>query len=41
MRNDIIAKSAIFAKDAFEYTLEGAKLMMEKGWMEEPPKMDI
>lgn len=41
LRNDIIAKSAIFAKDAFEYTLEGAKLMMEKGWMEEPPKMDI
>ncbi|MFP7472251.1 DUF3231 family protein [Niallia taxi] len=41
LRNDVIAKSAIFAKDAFEYTMEGAKVMMEKGWMEEPPKMEL
>ena len=41
LRNDVIAKSAIYAKDAFEYTMEGARLMMEKGWMEEPPKMDL
>jgi hypothetical protein len=41
LRNDVIAKSAIYAKDAFEYTMEGAKLMMEKGWLEEPPKMEL
>ncbi|KZZ84400.1 DUF3231 family protein [Bacillus sp. SJS] len=40
LRNDLSAKSAIFAKDTYEFTMAGAKLMMEKGWMEEPPGMD-
>ncbi|OIK13342.1 DUF3231 family protein [Bacillus sp. MUM 13] len=40
LRNDIIAKSAIYAKDVYEFGLEGAKLMMSKGWMAEPPKMN-
>ncbi|AZB41799.1 DUF3231 family protein [Bacillus sp. FJAT-42376] len=39
LRSDLSAKSAVFAKDTFEYTTEGAKLMMEKGWLEEPPGM--
>lgn len=40
-RNDIISKIGVQAKDIFEYTREGAMLMMSKGWIEEPPKMDI
>ncbi|MBS2967872.1 DUF3231 family protein [Metabacillus sp. KIGAM252] len=40
LRNDLRAKSAVFAKDTYEYTMAGAKLMMDKGWMEEPPGMD-
>ncbi|MCY9691518.1 DUF3231 family protein [Paenibacillus alginolyticus] len=41
LRNDMIAKTGVFAKDVFEYTMEGAKLMMSKGWLEEPPEMDL
>lgn len=41
LRNDIIAKTMLFAKDIYAYTLEGAELMIEKGWLEEPPKMDL
>lgn len=41
LRNDVAAKSAVFAKDIYAYTMEGAKLMIEKGWFEEPPKMDL
>jgi hypothetical protein len=41
LRRDLLAKSGIFAKDIFEYTIEGANLMMSKGWLEEPPKMDL
>ncbi|SFC36044.1 Protein of unknown function [Bacillus sp. OV322] len=40
LRNDIIAKSGIYTKDVYGYVLEGAKLMMSKGWMAEPPKME-
>ncbi|MBP1913091.1 hypothetical protein J2Z23_000023 [Lederbergia galactosidilyticus] len=40
-RNDLIAKTGVQAKDVFEYTLEGVILMMSKGWLEEPPKMDL
>ncbi|RIX50060.1 DUF3231 family protein [Paenibacillus nanensis] len=41
LRNDVAAQSAVFAKDIYAYTIEGAKLMIAKGWFEEPPKMDI
>jgi hypothetical protein len=41
MRNDLQLISAVQAKDVYEYSREGAKLMMSKGWFEEPPKMDI
>lgn len=40
-RNDLIAKTGVQAKDVFEYTREGVILMMSKGWLEEPPKMDL
>lgn len=41
LRNDVMAKTGILAKDLYEYTVEGAKLMMSKGWLEEPPQMDV
>ncbi|WP_306345312.1 DUF3231 family protein [Ornithinibacillus bavariensis] len=40
-RNDLITKIGVQAKDIFEYTREGAALLMSKGWIEEPPKMDL
>jgi len=41
LRNDLIAKNTIFSKDIFQYQLNGTKLMIDKGWFEEPPKMDL
>lgn len=41
LRRDIMAKTVIFAKDVYEYAVEGATLMMSKGWFEEPPKMGL
>lgn len=41
LRNDLQVKNAIFGKDVFEYQREGIQLMMSKGWLEEPPKMDL
>ncbi|KAF0821551.1 DUF3231 family protein [Cytobacillus firmus] len=40
LRNDIPAKAAIFTKDIFEYAHRGAKIMIQNGWMEEPPQME-
>ena len=39
MRHDLNFKSAIFAKDVYEYAREGVKIMISNGWMEEPPQM--
>ena len=39
MRHDLNLKSAIFAKDVYEYAREGVKIMISNGWMEEPPQM--
>lgn len=41
LRNDLMAKSAIFAKDTYEFIHEGVTIMMSNGWLEEPPRMDI
>lgn len=41
LRHDILGHVALFGKDTYEFTMKGAKLMMEKGWLEEPPKMDV
>lgn len=40
LRSDIPAKAAVFSKDIYEYALEGAKLMIKHGWMEEAPQME-
>ncbi|MHA6252702.1 DUF3231 family protein [Oceanobacillus sp. CAU 1775] len=40
-RNDLLTKTGVQAKDIFEYGREGVMLMMSKGWIEEPPKMDF
>jgi len=39
LRNDLPAKMSIFLKDIFEYAHKGAKIMIKKGWLEEPPQM--
>jgi hypothetical protein len=38
LRNDLPAKLAAFMKDIFEYAHEGAKIMIQNGWLEEPPQ---
>ncbi|WP_332628506.1 DUF3231 family protein [Halalkalibacter flavus] len=40
LRNDLPAKMAIFMKDTFEFAHKGAKIMINNGWMEEPPQME-
>lgn len=41
LRNDLQIDNAIIAKDTFQYQRNGVKLMISKGWLEEPPKMDL
>lgn len=41
LRNDVRVKTGVIAKDVYEYMMEGVKLMMSKGWLEEAPKMDL
>ncbi|CAM4020289.1 DUF3231 family protein [Lederbergia lenta] len=41
LRNDLQTHNAIVAKDLFQYQRNGVILMMSKGWLEEPPKMDL
>jgi hypothetical protein len=41
LRHDVAVKTGVFAKDVYEYMMEGVKLMMSKGWFEEPPKMAL
>ncbi|RLQ97480.1 DUF3231 family protein [Falsibacillus albus] len=40
MRKDLIAKSALLTKDIYDYAQEGVKIMVKKGWMEEPPHIE-
>lgn len=39
LRNDLPAKMTIFMKDIFEYAHKGGKIMINNGWMEQPPQM--
>ena len=39
-RNDLPLMLTIIAKDLFSFAKEGAKLMIEHKWMEEPPEME-
>ncbi|MEK9197123.1 DUF3231 family protein [Ureibacillus sp. FSL E2-3493] len=41
LRNDLHAKNMTFGKDIYQYQMDGVKLMVSKGWFEEPPKMDV
>ncbi|MFC7686368.1 DUF3231 family protein [Ureibacillus sp. GCM10028918] len=41
LRKDLQTKNVIFAKDIYQYQLNGVNLMMSKGWLEEPPKMEV
>lgn len=41
LRNDLAAKFSVFMKDIFEFAHEGAKMMIDHGWMEEPPQTEI
>lgn len=40
LRNDIIMKTTLIAKDIFFYGQEGIKIMIKNGWYEEPPQME-
>ncbi|KLV16240.1 DUF3231 domain-containing protein [Niallia circulans] len=40
LRNDAILQSGVFAKDVLSFGLKGARIMMERGWLEEPPSMN-
>jgi hypothetical protein len=40
LRNDIIMKTALLAKDIFFYGQEGIEMMMKNGWFEEPPQTE-
>ncbi|GAE36699.1 DUF3231 family protein [Halalkalibacter akibai] len=40
MRNDLPVKMAAFMKDTLQYAHKGAKIMINNGWMEEPPQME-
>ncbi|WP_462410302.1 DUF3231 family protein [Neobacillus sp. Marseille-QA0830] len=40
LRNDIIMKTTLLAKDIFFYGQEGIELTIKHGWFEEPPQME-
>lgn len=40
MRSDLQAKLGFISKDIFQFSKEGAELMIKHKWMEEPPQME-
>lgn len=40
LRNDLPITMAILAKDIVSFAKEGGKIMVENGWMEEPPQVE-
>ena len=40
MRSDLQVKLALMAKNIFNFSKEGAKIMVKHKWMEEPPQME-
>ncbi|MEH7416823.1 DUF3231 family protein [Neobacillus drentensis] len=40
LRNDLPAKMAMLAVDIFTFAQDGGKIMIQKGWMEEPPQIE-
>lgn len=39
-RNDITLHQALIAKDIYNYNIEGVKIMIKNGWLEEPPHIE-
>ena len=40
MRSDLHAKLSLIAKDTFDFSKKGGKLLIQNRWMEEPPQME-
>ncbi|MGM7723032.1 DUF3231 family protein [Metabacillus sp. Hm71] len=40
LRSDLPFKMAILAKNIYSFAREGAKIMLENGWLEEPPQIE-
>lgn len=40
LRSDLPAKMALLAKDIFTFAQDGGKIMIKKGWLEEPPQIE-
>ncbi|WRU97598.1 DUF3231 family protein [Priestia filamentosa] len=40
LRKDISMKTILIAKDIYFYADDGVKIMIENGWLEEPPQME-
>jgi len=40
MRSDLHAKLSLIAKDTFNFSKKGGKLLIQNRWMEEPPQME-
>lgn len=40
LRNDLPAKMSWLAKDIVSFAQDGGKIMIKKGWMEEPPQIE-
>lgn len=41
LRNDLIFKNVMHGKNVIQYQREGVQIMVDNGWLEEPPKMDL
>ncbi|TDL78008.1 DUF3231 family protein [Peribacillus frigoritolerans] len=41
LRSDLSLKTTLIAKDIYFYANDGIKLMIENGWFEEPPQMNV
>jgi hypothetical protein len=40
MRSDLHTKLSLIAKDSFDFSAKGGKIMISHKWMEEPPQME-
>lgn len=40
LRNDLPAKMALLAADIFRFAQQGGKIMIQNGWLEEPPQTE-
>ncbi|WP_433750719.1 DUF3231 family protein [Falsibacillus pallidus] len=40
LRTDLALNNALISKDIYMYAADGIRIMIKKGWMEEPPQME-